>query len=977
MTIPRTPNATYRLQLNRDFGFSDARALVPYLHALGISHCYVSSYLKARPGSLHGYDIVDHGAFNPEIGDRAAHTAWVAELAAHDMGHILDLVPNHMGVGGADNRWWLDVLEHGEASPYAEYFDIDWWPVLPGLHGRVLLPVLGGHYGAVLERGELEPRYDPQKGSFSIWYYEHRFPLDPVSYPLILESVAAALRGAHEKDARLAALQELIGALRSLPARDTREPRKQRERVAAAARHQRELAALTQSWNEVATQIDTALQALRGTPGEADSFDRLHSLLEVQAYRLACWRVAADEINYRRFFDINELAGLRMEQPRVFADTHRLVLELIADKTLQGLRIDHPDGLRDPLGYLHRLRDAISAAGGAADFYLIVEKILMPHEHLPESWPVDGTTGYEFGALVNGLFVDPAGERPLTRLYARYAGVHRDFDALLYERKKLIIRAVLSSELTVLAGQLSRIAQRDRHTRDYTLNGLREALTELVACFPVYRSYADANGLGEQDRRYLDWALILAERHSRSVDPSLFAFLRELLELEGRAASDGGLRTAALDFVARLQQYTAPVMAKGMEDTCFYIDNRLTSLNEVGGHPGRFGVSVAAFHHANQERQRRWPRAMLTTSTHDSKRSEDMRARLNVLSELPHLWRQHVGRWSRINAARKRLADGARVPSRNDEYLLYQTLLGVWPLVPLDADGVERLCHRVTAYMLKAVREAKVHSAWLNPDLEYEAGVDDFVRALLRPSPVNAFLADFGGFQRQVARIGVYNSLAQTLLKLTAPGVPDIYQGCELFAFRLVDPDNRTPVDYASRQARLDALEPMLSAQRDVSAEVLALLDAPEDGRAKLYLTARVLRLRRARAALFEHGVYRPLDAQGSCAEQVCTFARCAEDGTCAVIVAPCRFGALTAAATRTPLGAAVWEDTSVVLPEAAVQTPSDPPDGPRWHEVLTGRRFTAERGADGRVRLALSRLLDSFPVALLLCKADGPDGRR
>ena len=963
MTTPCTPTATYRLQLNRDFGFTDARDLVAYLHALGISHCYASPYLKARPGSLHGYDIVDHSALNPEIGDRAAHTDWVAELAARDMGHILDLVPNHMAVGGADNTWWLDVLEHGEASVYAGYFDIDWWPVQAGVRGQLILPVLGGHYGTVLENGELDARYDSKEGSFSIWYGEHRFPLDPVSYPVILEPVAAALGGEREQDARLAALQQLIGAFRSLPERHTRDPHERRTRIEAAAHLKRELADFTRSWRELAGSIDTAVQALRGAPGKADSFDRLHALLEAQAYRLAYWRVATDEINYRRFFDVNELAGLRMEQPAVFADTHRLVLDLIAASALQGLRIDHPDGLRDPLGYLHRLRVAIESAGGPDDFYLVVEKILRPHEHLPENWPVDGTTGYEFGALVNGLFVDPAGERALTRLYSRYAGLYRDFDALLYERKKLIIRAVLSSELTVLAGQLSRIAQADRHTRDYTLNGLRDALIELVACLPVYRSYVDAHGLSEQDRRYLDWALIHAERHSRSVDPSLFAFLRELLQLSGRVASDPGLRAAALDFAARLQQYTAPVMAKGMEDTCFYIDNRLTSLNEVGGDPGRFGVSLAAFHRANQERQRRWPRAMLTTSTHDSKRSEDMRARLNVLSELPDLWRRRVGRWSRLNARRKRLVDGVRAPSRNDEYLLYQTLLGVWPLGPVGEGegGIEGLCDRVTAYMLKAVREAKVHSAWLNPDLEYEAGVEGFVQALLRPSTVNAFLADFLPFQQQVARIGVYNSLAQTLLKLTVPGVPDIYQGCELFEFRLVDPDNRAPVDYASRRALLDSLLPVLTAGRDVSAEVRALLEVPGDGRAKLYLISRVLRLRRARAALFGAGVYHPLEAEGAGAERVCTFSRCTEDGACTVVIAPYRFGALTAAGTRMPLGPEVWGDTAVVMPEA----PTGP--SPGWLEVFTRRHFTAKRGADGRARLALGALLDSFPVALLL----------
>lgn len=963
MSPSAVPGATYRLQLNRNFGFAAARARVPYLRALGISHCYVSPYLKARPGSLHGYDIIDHGVLNPEIGERSDFREWVAELAAHDMGHILDLVPNHMGVGGADNHWWLDVLEHGEASAYAGYFDIDWWPAQQGLAGRLILPVLGEHYGTVLERGELQPRYDPATGSLSIWYHEHRFPLDPQSYPSILEPVANSLAEEPEAGARPAALQGLIEGLRGLPGRSTLDMARRRERVATAVRLKRELAALVAAWSELAAAIQAALQALRGTPGDAASHDGLHALLETQAYRLAFWRVATDEINYRRFFDINELAGLRMEREEVFMDTHRLVLELIANGELQGLRIDHPDGLRDPRGYLQRLRAAIRAAGGTDEFYLVIEKILMPHEYLPEDWPVDGTTGYEFGALVNGLFVDPQGERPLDRLYARYAGWHRDFDALLYERKKLIIRTVLSSELTVLSAQLSRIAQRDRHTRDYTLNGLRDALTEFVACFPAYRSYITTEGLSEQDQRFLGWALTLAERHSRTLDPSLFAFLRGLIELQERTVADTGLRAAALDFVARLQQYTAPVMAKAMEDTCFYIDNRLVSLNEVGGHPGRFGVSVAAFHHANQERLRRWPHALLTTSTHDSKRSEDMRARLNLLSELPDLWRQHVGRWSRITVAKKRLVDGTRVPSRNDEYLLYQTLLGVWPLTPVEPDAMAAICERVAAYMLKAVREAKVHSAWLNPDLDYEAGVDDFVHSLLRSSPNNAFLADFLPFQRRVARIGAYTSLAQTLLKLSAPGVPDIYQGSELFDFHLVDPDNRSPVDYAARQALLDSLEPLLGAGQDVSAPVRALLDTLEDGRTKLYLTAHMLRLRRRHPTLFAKGAYLPLELAGAGAGQACGFARCGEQDACAVMVAPCRFGALSAAGTRLPLGKEVWGDTTVRMPE----TTAAPEQTPVWHELFTGRRFKADPGADGRQWLPLAGLLDSFPVATLL----------
>ncbi|MDT8386521.1 MAG: malto-oligosyltrehalose synthase [Thiogranum sp.] len=966
MAIPVTPAATYRLQLNKDFGFDAARGLVPYLHALGITHSYVSPYLKARPGSLHGYDIVDHGSLNPEIGDRDSHAAWVAELAAHDMGHILDLVPNHMGVGGHDNGWWLDVLEHGEASVYAEYFDIDWQSFVPTLHGRLLLPVLGDHYGAILESGDLQLRYAPEEGSFSVWYHEHRFPLDPVSYAVVLDTIVAALGGTRTDDAQLPALQSLSGAFRSLPARDARDSHQQQIRLEESARLKRELKALASDWPALQEQIDATVQTVSGKPGDPASFDYLHGLLEAQCYRLAFWRVATDEINYRRFFDINDLAGLRMEQSGVFADTHRLVMELVGSGQLQGLRIDHPDGLRDPRGYLYRLRAALRDVGASEEFYLVVEKILMPHEHLPESWPVDGTTGYEFSALVNGVFVDPAGEQPLTRLYVRFTGKPRDYEVLLYGRKKLIIRSVLSSELTVLAAQLSRIAQRNRHTRDYTLNGLREALSELAASFPVYRSYVDAEGVSEQDLRFQDWALIHAERRSRNVDSSLFAFLRDMLQLRGLAEQDEELRRMALNFVMRFQQYTAPVMAKGMEDTTFYIDNRLISLNDVGGDPSHFGASVPAFHYANQERQRRWPRAMLTTSTHDSKRGEDVRARLNVLSELPDLWRRHVARWSRINASRKQLVAGLRAPSRNDEYLVYQTLLGVWPLGEVAQAGMESLCDRVIAYMIKAVREAKLHSAWLNPDMEYEAGVENFVRALLRNAPANAFLADFLPFQKQIARIGVYNSLAQTLLKLTAPGVPDIYQGCELFEFRLVDPDNRQPVDYDRRRRLLKELEPLLAGSGEQAEAVRRLLDTPADSRVKLYLIARLLRLRRAWPGLFTDSDYVAVETEGAGAAQLCAFARTAPDGSSSVIVAPCRFGALTGEGARMPLGHEVWDDTAIIMPEASSGLAASVPEG-EWHELFTGRRFQAGSGRDGRSRLALAQLLDSLPVAMLL----------
>lgn len=962
---PRIPLATYRLQLHRDFTFAHAAEILPYLHALGISHVYCSPYLKARAGSRHGYDIVDHNALNPEIGTDEDFERFATTLAAHGMGQILDFVPNHMGVGGDDNPWWLDVLEHGQASAYAEYFDIDWRPVKQELRGKVLLPFLEDHYGAVLEGGLLRLEFHPTRGAFDLAYREHRFPIDPRTYPVLLRHRHEALAAALADDRLQADFEALIALLAALPARDERDPERRARRRQDAARCKRRLAELCSTAPAIAAFLAQNVRLYHGTPGDAASFDPLHALLEQQAYRLAYWRVAADEINYRRFFDINTLAGLRMERPEVFASAHRLVLALLAAGKIHGLRLDHPDGLYDPARYYRELAEAgcaaVGATGSLPPVYTVAEKILAAHEHLPEDWPVHGTTGYDFANLVNGLFVHPDGERPLTRLYTRFIGRELDFDELLEECKRLVMRTLMSGELMVLANLLDQLSETDRHTRDYTLHTLRDALMEVVACFPVYRTYITPQRITEQDRRYVDWAVARARRHSRAAEASVFDFIHRVLLLEWPPAGEAvGTREAAAHFVMKFQQYTAPVTAKGLEDTACYVYNRLVSLNEVGGDPRRFGVSIAAFHHANAERAKCWPHSLLCTSTHDSKRSEDVRARLDVLSEIPGEWRRRVARWSRMNRSKKQVVDDEPAPDRNDEYLLYQTLLGTWPLGVLDEAALARFRGRIEDYMLKAAREAKTRTSWINPDPAYEAALTGFVRAVLARPQRNLFMADFLPFQRRIARLGLLTSLSQTLLKLVAPGVPDIYQGTEVWDFSLVDPDNRRPVDYRLRRTLLAQVEALASFHgRELAGRVRLLLENLDDGRAKLYLLWRALGLRRAHPEVFQAGEYLPLAVEGAHAEHLCAFAR--RHGQSAVVaVAPRWFARLTSDQTPLPLGEAVWADTRI---EALT--------GCRCTNVLTGETPTC-LPYHGRSWLAAAAVLKSFPVALLHCVKNG-----
>lgn len=945
MLPPAIPIATYRLQLHRDFTFKHARELVPYLRELGVSHCYVSPYLKARPESRHGYDIVDHSTINPELGSSADYDEFVATLAAHGMGQILDIVPNHMGVGGSDNPWWLDVLENGPASIYADYFDIDWNLAKHKLDGKLIVPFLEDYYGTVLEKGLFKFEFEASRGEFYVQYHEHRFPIDPQTYPTILHRHLDALDQPLQSSLRalLSEFDKLPPTWETMPQR-----RVERQRLKEAAKAR--LAVLCQEQWALLPFIRNAITNYQGQTGDGPSFDALHALLERQPYRLAYWRVAADEINYRRFFDINMLAALREERLDVFEATHWLILELVGTGKVHGLRLDHPDGLYDPAQYYAQLQRVLAErthANTLPAVYTVTEKILGTSEQLPPEWTVHGTTGYDFAALVDGMLIQPTGRVPMTQSYERFVGRAMNFNDLLYDNKKLIMRTLLSAELMVLANKLDRLSETNRHTRDFTLHTLREAIMEFIACLPVYRTFITAAGMSEQDRLYLDVAYKQARRRNRALDPSVFDFLRNVMNLKA-FDEKSALHAHGADFVMRLQQYSAPVMAKGLEDTTFYVYNRLISLNEVGGDPRRFGVTLEAFHRANRERLQHRPHTMLSSSTHDSKRSEDIRARLHVLSELAQEWGERVERWSTINLRHRRDGEDEPYPSRNDEYLIYQTLLGAWPLAPMESHELEIFRERIEANLLKAVREAKVSTSWIQRNDEYETALIDFVRALLAPGE-NAFLNDFLPFQQRVARLGLLNSLSATLIKLTAPGVPDIYQGNELWDFSMVDPDNRRAVDYELRKQLLTSLG------RDVHVDDLAhMLASLDDGRIKLYLIRRTLWLRRRWPDIFRSGDYVPLATQGMHAESLCGYAR--TDTSSALIVTVPRWFTRLGDSASLPLGEDTWGDTWL----EGVGTHE------RYVNVFTGETLTATM-RDGRPQLRAAELFRHFPVALLV----------
>jgi (1->4)-alpha-D-glucan 1-alpha-D-glucosylmutase len=940
----RVPTSTYRLQFHKGFTFRDAAAIVPYLHSLGITHCYASPYLKATPGSTHGYDVVDHAQLNPELGTREDYDAWMNAMRDVGMSHIVDIVPNHMGVATDENHVWNDMLEDGPAAEHGSFFDVAWTASpRPELKDRILIPTLGEPYGSVLDKGQLKLGRSPD-GGFHVAYFDRHFPVALTTYDMILRPLAI------DDDEMHAELQGIIDATRRLPPARAGEADGTAKRGWAKRAIKRRIRALIERSDELRIRLDRAIVTFNGTVGDSKNFDRIHELLASQNYRLAYWRTASDEINYRRFFDVSTLAALAMERAEVFEESHELIFELIGEGHITGLRIDHSDGLYDPKIYFRRLQrryleQFISSAvdesvtpeqlaraidavlpDEATDqpLYVVAEKILAPGEPLPTSWAMAGTSGYDVLNEISGLFVDPAGEHTLDTCYRNFVGhgVAADYHELTYRKRREVLVNSFAGELNLLAHQLDRLAQQDRHSRDFTLDVLRDALTETIASFGVYRAYVTADdGASPRDVEMIEAAIARAGGRDAAIEACVFHFLRDLLLLRGPLIEK--TRDEVIRFVGKFQQLTSPVTAKGLEDTAFYIYHRLISLNEVGGEPSRFGVSIESLHDTLAARQRDWPEAMSVLSTHDTKRAEDVRARIHVLSELADEWTREVGRWHAINRS-----EGVHP---NDEYLLYQTLAGAWPNGPLDDEFVKR----IDAYMLKALREAKERTSWSLPSESVEKAMAVFVTRILDASRGREFQEAFVPFQKRVARVGMVNSLAQTLLRLTAPGVPDTYQGTELWDLSLVDPDNRRPVDYAVREKFLATLprEATPAAARD-------LVEHWPDGRAKLWVTATALRLRRERAELFERGEYVPVHASGARAKSVFAFERRLGDWSILTIV-PRVIAAATDANGRVD-----WQDTRIDLPAGA------------WRNALTG-----EVATDG----SLASLLCDFPVALLV----------
>jgi len=943
MSDVRIPTSTYRLQLNRDFPFAAAGEILDYLQELGVGAIYSSPFFQARPGSGHGYDIADHGSIDRALGGREAFDAFTDQLEKKGMLHVADFVPNHMGIGGDSNPWWMDVLENGPSSIYSHCFDIDWDPLKDQLANKVLLPILGDQYGRILERGEL--RLEMESGSFHVRYWEHILPLNPRTYPHILEKAAEGLKEESEEDPDWIELRSIITACTYLPPRTESDP----ERIAERAREKevikRRLERLMEESTTVAHAVGAAIEYFNGQVGFPRSFDALDGLLNDQAYRLSFWRTAAEEINYRRFFDINDLAAIRMEQADVFDSTHALLFELVGQDRVQGLRMDHPDGLYDPKGYFDRVQREIGqleswrSRPDGRNIWMVGEKILSHRERLPHDWRVHGTTGYDFMNQVTRVLIDPAMERTFNDLYLRFVDGKTRFSDLVYEKKMLVMRLSLSNDINVLGHMLNELSERNRYYRDFTLNSLTTAVREVIACFPVYRTYlVPGQPVSMESRRIIMSAVAQARRRNPAVEGSVFEFVGDILQFRLPENVDSDAVQAHYDFVMRFQQISAPTMAKGVEDTAFYIYNRLVALNEVGGEPERFGQSVEEFHQDQIERHREWPHAMTSLSTHDTKRSEDVRARLVVLAEMATEWRRAVKRWSTLNERHRNEIEGELAPTRNEEYLFYQTLIGTWPLEPMDAEAHQTYLGRIQGYMQKALKEAKENTSWIQPNESWDGAVSDFMASALRRIKRNAFIRAFETLAEEVAQLGAIYSLAQKAIQLTTPGVPDVYQGTELWDFSLVDPDNRRPVDYALRSKMLKTF------QRSGFGD---FVEVWKTGRPKLGLVHRLLTLRREQPDLFAFGDYQSLVPEGEHAGSVLAFGR-EWDGQRLITIVP-----RLARKVGWPCLGEVWADTKVQLPHEWQEV--------RWESVLEpGEHF--EAGPD----LEVAKLFGRVPIAVL-----------
>ena len=967
----RVPVSTYRLQLHGSFTFADAGDVLPYLKELGIGDVYASPIFEARPGSMHGYDVTRHDRLNPELGGEEGFAGFAGRLRELEMGLLLDIVPNHMGVGN-DAHWWQDVLLNGRASQFADYFDIDWTPLKPDMQDKLLLPILGCQYGEDLEAKRIQ--VVEVDGLFKVRYFDHFLPLVPRSLLVIFPEQEWDELQVPES------FRELLRGIAHIPPHSTND-----KSLAAQRREQvRELQSRlrrTLLSEEMRPAVRKALERVNGVEGDAASFNRLHDLLEQQPWRLAYWRVSAEEINYRRFFDINDLVGLRMENPEVFAATHCLIRRLLARRDVTGLRIDHCDGLFNPRLYLIRLQQLYmasqckgeSAHGEAGDsgierdvleetrqqdwaaergpLYVVVEKILEPGETLSPEWPVRGTSGYDFVYYGNQIFICPTNEQRFTEFYDNLIGGGLDPETIIYRSKLSVMRNALSSEVYVLTNLLSRLASANRYARDFTDDLLETAVRESIACFPVYRTYIDERGqYTERDRAFIRQAIAHAKGRNRDMDASVFDFLENTLLLHGKSGAD--IDQQELYFALKYQQLTGPVMAKGVEDTSFYVYNRFVSSNDVGSSMDAFGISPEEFHRSNQERMATTPDALLATSTHDTKRSEDVRNRLNVLSEMTYLWPSSVRRWIRMNAKYKTTLDDGRVaPDANEEYFIYQTLAGAWPWKK-DSDGERRdFLERIQQYMTKALSEAKVNLSWTNPNQAYVDAVHRFLRSIILRDGRGGeprFVQTLGELLPSLRLFGAINSLAQVVLKVASPGVPDFYQGSEMWDLSLVDPDNRRPVDYGVRRRALEQLQQLAEA-RSESAVCRDVLETIEDGRVKLWTIHRALQLRNRIPEVFRKGSYSAVEVTRDCAEHVIALLR----GSRVLAAVPRLAYSRMQGRAELPLGNA-WGQGELVIPQLV---------GATIRNIFTGA--VMQIGEDGRLPLRLA--FAEFPVAMFV----------
>ncbi len=926
----KIPQATYRIQFNSNFQFADAEKIVDYLADLGISDIYASPIFKARKGSTHGYDVVDPNQLNPELGNGEAFESLMEKVQGENLGWVQDIVPNHTAYD-SENALLMDVLENGAASDYFDYFDIAWNAPYGDISEGVLAPLLGNFYQECLENGEIQLEYDST--GLSIQYYSLKLPIRIESYvPFLTHNLGQLRKTLGRNHPEFIKLLGILYLLKNIPTET-----KGRERYDQLSFVKGLLGELYEQNSDICQFIQSNLKDFNGTPGMPETFNLLEELLREQVYRLTFWKVGAEEINYRRFFTVNELISVRVETLRVFHDTHDLIAKLVKEGKFTGVRIDHIDGLYDPQQYLQRLRDKLG------DVYITVEKILEMEEILPSNWPIEGTSGYDFMNRLNGLFCNCHNQDRFSEIYADFSGLSQSYTNLFFEKKHLIADRNMAGDADNLAHLLKSIANQSREGRDFTLYSLKRALVEVLVAFPVYRTYINGEGVSSRDRHYIQ-EVIAQAKQLLPLQGKELEFIEKLMLLENADYLTEEEREQRLYSVMRIQQWTGPLMAKGIEDTLFYVYNRLVSLNEVGGDPAQFGLTLEKFHEFNIQQHESWIHKMNATSTHDTKRGEDVRARINVLSEIPDEWEQQVNSWRESNQEHKTPLQHKMVPTANDEYFFYQTLLGAFPFAPSE---YSEFIERVKECSIKSVREAKVHTAWLRPDTAYEEGFRAFIDGVMKQSPDNIFLQKFQPFQQKIASYGVYNSLAQVLLKLTTPGVPDFYQGTELWDLSLVDPDNRRAVNFEYRIAALGEIR--TQASEDILTLMQGLLAHPESGKIKLFAIAQILEARSQAVELFQTGEYQPLKVSGKFSENIVAFAR-SHGNQVAIAIAP-RFLTHLIQPGTLPLGE-VWQDTHLELPSGLPSV---------WKDAISGQPIQTEG------TLSIAQTLTHFPIALLM----------